>query len=68
MMGGSEISLTSQPMIPMSDIAPEETPQTFECSLALLQQIVHELEEGNLGLEPSLSRFDRSGPSPRTTR
>jgi exodeoxyribonuclease VII small subunit len=42
----------------MSDTPTEDTPQTFECSLALLQQIVHELEEGNLGLETSLSRFE----------
>jgi exodeoxyribonuclease VII small subunit len=42
----------------MSDTPTEDTPQTFECSLALLQQLVHELEEGNLGLETSLSRFE----------
>jgi exodeoxyribonuclease VII small subunit len=58
MMDGSQNSFASQPIIPMSDTPAEDTPQTFECSLALLQQIVHELEEGNLGLETSLSRFE----------
>src|SRR6266436_2366150 len=48
----------SQPNIPTPELPPEDAPQTFECSLALLQQIVHELEEGNLGLETSLSRFE----------
>jgi len=36
----------------------EETPPTFEGSLAQLQQIVNDLEEGNLGLETSLARFE----------
>ena len=58
MMQQSQNSITSQPMIPMSEMPTEDAPQTFECSLALLQQIVHELEEGNLGLETSLSRFE----------
>ena len=35
-----------------------DSSQNFECSLTLLQQIVHELEEGNLGLEASLARFE----------
>ena len=35
-----------------------DTPQTFEGSLSQLQQIVHDLEEGQLGLEVSLSRFE----------
>lgn len=42
----------------MPDLPNDDMPQTFEGSLAQLQQIVHELEDGNLGLEPSLSRFD----------
>jgi exodeoxyribonuclease VII small subunit len=58
MMRGNPNSFTSQPIIPMSDMVPDDAPQTFECSLALLQQIVHELEEGNLGLETSLARFE----------
>jgi exodeoxyribonuclease VII small subunit len=58
MMRESENSFRSQPLIPMSDKPTEDAPQTFECSLALLQQIVHELEDGNLGLETSLSRFE----------
>jgi exodeoxyribonuclease VII small subunit len=37
---------------------PDDAPPTFEQSLAELQQIVHDLEEGNLGLESSLSRFE----------
>src|SRR5215472_1669203 len=36
----------------------DESPRNFEASLAVLQQIVHELEEGNLGLEASLARFE----------
>lgn len=32
--------------------------QTFESSLAQLQQIVHDLEEGQLGLETSLLRYE----------
>ena len=35
-----------------------DTPLTFEGSLSQLQQIVHELEDGQLGLEASLSRFE----------
>jgi exodeoxyribonuclease VII small subunit len=34
------------------------TPPTFEASLAQLQQIVNDLEEGHLGLETSLARFE----------
>jgi exodeoxyribonuclease VII small subunit len=36
----------------------DETPPTFEGSLAQLQQIVNDLEDGNLGLESSLLRFE----------
>ena len=35
-----------------------QSPQSFETALAVLQQIVHELEEGSLGLEASLARFE----------
>jgi exodeoxyribonuclease VII small subunit len=35
-----------------------DAPQSFESSLAQLQQIVHELEEGQLGLEASLLRYE----------
>jgi|SRR5579863_259765 len=35
-----------------------DAPQSFEGSLAQLQQIVHDLEDGQLGLEVSLSRFE----------
>ncbi len=38
---------------PMNDSAP-----SFEGALSQLQQIVHDLEEGELGLEPSLARFE----------
>jgi exodeoxyribonuclease VII small subunit len=58
MMRKNQIPFQTQPMIPMPDTPADDTPQTFECSLALLQQIVHELEEGNLGLETSLARFE----------
>ncbi len=38
---------------------PAETEHlSFEGSLAELQQIVHDLEEGDLGLEASLARFE----------
>jgi exodeoxyribonuclease VII small subunit len=36
----------------------DDAPQTFEGSLAQLQQIVNELEEGSVGLETSLARFE----------
>jgi exodeoxyribonuclease VII small subunit len=36
----------------------DETPPTFEGSLAQLQQIVNDLEEGSLGLETSLLLFE----------
>jgi len=39
----------------MSDSAPSVT---FESSLEQLQSIVHELEEGRVGLEASLARFE----------
>src|SRR5262245_61564234 len=42
----------------MSGESPSESSPSFEASLELLQTIVHELEEGNLGLEPSLNRFE----------
>lgn len=35
------------------------SPATFETALAQLQQIVSELEDGALGLEPSLARFEQ---------
>jgi len=35
-----------------------DTPQNFEKSLSQLQQIVHDLEDGQLGLEVSLARFE----------
>lgn len=42
----------------MPDLPADDAPQTFEGSLAQLQLIVHELEEGDLGLETSLARFE----------
>jgi exodeoxyribonuclease VII small subunit len=36
----------------------DDAPPTFEDSLAQLQQIVSELEEGSVGLETSLARFE----------
>jgi len=41
----------------MSEKAPSETP-TFESALERLLTIVHELEEGKLGIETSLTRFE----------
>jgi exodeoxyribonuclease VII small subunit len=39
--------------------AETEQPQSFEDSLAELTQIVCELEDGSLGLEQSLARFEQ---------
>lgn len=36
-----------------------ELPKTFEASLEALEQIVHELEQGDLPLERSLELFER---------
>lgn len=43
----------------MPDAAEDDATPTFEASLSELQQIVQHLEEGNLGLEPSLARFEQ---------
>lgn len=43
----------------MSDPAENESVPTFETALEELQTIVHELEEGRLGLETSLTRFEQ---------
>jgi exodeoxyribonuclease VII small subunit len=42
----------------MSDTPASESLPTFETALEQLQSIVHELEEGELGLETSLARFE----------
>src|SRR4029077_1584254 len=42
----------------MPDLPLDPAPPTFEGALTELQKIVHDLEEGNLGLETSLSRFE----------
>ena len=36
----------------------DETPKTFEESMARLETIVEELERGEIGLEPSLALFE----------
>lgn len=36
----------------------DEYALSFEGALTQLQEIVHDLEEGDLGLEPSLARFE----------
>lgn len=43
----------------MADPAEPEAALSFETALAELQTIVHELEEGQLGLETSLVRFEQ---------
>ena len=43
----------------MPEPQPDDHPLSFEQSLAELQQIVAELEEGTLGLEESMQRFER---------
>ena len=42
----------------MSEQPHVSAPQSFEGSLTQLQKIVQDLEEGQLGLEASLSRFE----------
>jgi len=42
----------------MSDATPEQ-PQSFEAALAELSQIVGDLEDGSIGLEESLARFEQ---------
>lgn len=42
----------------MSDPVEPEAAPTFEAALEELQRIVHELEEGRVGLETSLARFE----------
>lgn len=41
----------------MSEIA--QQPPTFEQALADLERIVHELEDGKIGLEDSLARYEQ---------
>jgi exodeoxyribonuclease VII small subunit len=38
---------------------PTESNLSFEASLAELERIVHDLEDGGLGLEESLSRYEQ---------
>jgi exodeoxyribonuclease VII small subunit len=42
----------------MSDSPPSKSVATFETALERLQEIVHELEDGDLGLETSLAHFE----------
>ena len=42
----------------MSDTPAAQSPPSFEIALTQLQQIVADLEEGRLGLEPSLARYE----------
>jgi exodeoxyribonuclease VII small subunit len=42
----------------MAEQPAADASQSFESSLAQLQQIVHDLEEGHLGLEVSLLRYE----------
>ena len=43
----------------MADSNVDEGQPSFEAALAELQQIVGDLEDGKLGLEPSLARFEQ---------
>ena len=45
--------------LPKTPAAEGEAPLTFEESLAALQEIVGELEDGAMGLEASLTQFER---------
>ena len=42
----------------MPELNTETAPVSFETALTQLQEIVSDLEEGDLGLEPSLARFE----------
>ena len=42
----------------MPELNTESAPVSFESALTQLQEIVSDLEEGDLGLEPSLARFE----------
>jgi exodeoxyribonuclease VII small subunit len=42
----------------MPESTTESAPVSFESALTQLQEIVSDLEEGDLGLEPSLARFE----------
>jgi exodeoxyribonuclease VII small subunit len=44
--------------MPPKKTIPSEPPPSFEQSLARLEEIVHQLEEGNAGLEESLARYE----------
>src|SRR5262249_47384313 len=55
---GRRLKLPGEPGTGMTQPPDEETPPTFEASLAQLQQVVNDLEEGKLGLETSLARFE----------
>jgi exodeoxyribonuclease VII small subunit len=39
--------------------SPQDNPQTFEQALAELDRIVHDLEDGQIGLEESLARYEQ---------
>lgn len=39
--------------------SPQEDPLTFEQALAELDRIVHDLEDGQIGLEESLARYEQ---------
>lgn len=46
------------PPDPSKEMNNEEQPRSFEASLEALEQIVHELESGDLPLEKSLELFE----------
>lgn len=54
----SSVSLNSTSNIRNATSMPETTEPTFEESLTELQRIVAELEQGDLGLTDSLSRYE----------
>ncbi|HLQ45263.1 MAG TPA: exodeoxyribonuclease VII small subunit, partial [Planctomycetaceae bacterium] len=43
----------------MSEVSETRQPLSFEAALSELQRIVAELEDGRVGLEESLERFER---------
>jgi exodeoxyribonuclease VII small subunit len=45
--------------LPLSDPGSRQSQPSFECSLAELEKIVHELEDGQLGLAEALARYEQ---------
>jgi exodeoxyribonuclease VII small subunit len=53
-----ETNVPARPQIEGGQCPPSD-PQSFEAALAELEAIVHQLEEGSLGLAESLARYEQ---------